>query len=99
MAGAEGLMWLLVNFVAFTALHYAGFELAPDVKNLIVILVEVVIGLSCLWMWMVRGMLSHNIDMILAESSPTERAVIAARIQAELDKPQVITPTAIEAPK
>jgi type VI protein secretion system component VasK len=77
---AETLVWVMMSFIVFVAIQIA----ASEQRRLIMVVVQILIGAVYLWSWAVRGIQLVNIDVILRDAGPLERAIIRERIAQEL---------------
>ena len=75
----ELLVWIVLVFVLFVALEMP----AGSSRSLLIVIVEVLVGLSSMFAYAVRGMQNSSIDVLLRDAGPLERDIIAARIRQE----------------
>lgn len=81
---AQGLVWIMINFIAFTALKAGGYDLSFDMRRLLMVIVQILIALVCLWMWIARGFqLSQNVNV--RNISPLQKRLVALQLSEEAD--------------
>jgi hypothetical protein len=82
---AQGLVWLMISFIAFTALKAGGYDLSFEMKRMVMIIIEILIGMVSLWMWIVRGFqLPGNID--IRNASPLQKRMVAVQLNEDADE-------------
>jgi len=80
---AEGLTWVVMTFIVFVALSAGGAVMSEEMRRLLMVSVQILVGFVGLATWGIRGIQIHNIDTILMSAGAMEKQLISARIQQE----------------
>jgi len=84
LAVAEVLVWILMSFVVFVALHASGVDLSPELRRMFLIVVQIAVLLTACCMWLARGIqLSSDVNAVIAGASPLQKQLLGMQLTEE----------------